>query len=84
MSLAIASQGQHGLVMSDVAIHPALVTEDGWASAAEMDPALAARTRRDFLDRAEAENATVFACHYPARGFGRIVRIDGRRYWQGL
>ena len=84
VSLAIASQGQHGLVMSDVAIHPALVTEDGWASAAEMDPALAAPTRRAFLDRAEAENATVFACHYPARGFGKIVRIDGRRYWQGL
>ena len=69
VSLAIASQGQHGLVMSDVAIHPALVTEDGWASAAEMDPALAARTRREFLDRAEAENATCVRLPLPGAGF---------------
>jgi hypothetical protein len=24
------------------------------------------------------------ACHFPAPGFGRLVRLEGRRYWQGF
>jgi len=26
----------------------------------------------------------VAAGHFEAPGFGRIVRLDGRRYWRGL
>jgi hypothetical protein len=32
----------------------------------------------------EAEAATLAACHYPAPGFGRLIRVQGRGYWQGL
>src|ERR671924_224049 len=46
--------------------------------------ALAARVRQQFLDRVEAEGATLVACHFPAPGFGRLVRLEGRRYWQGF
>ena len=84
VSVAIVSGGQHGMVMGDVAIHVAQIVEVDWAVVAEMDSARAAQTRRQFLDRAEGENAAVFACHFPRRGFGRVVRIEGRRYWQGL
>jgi hypothetical protein len=27
---------------------------------------------------------TVSACHFPEPGFGRVVRLEGRRSWQGL
>ena len=84
VSLAISSQGQRGLVMGDVAIHVTQITEVDWRARPEIDPPHAARTREAFLNRAEAENAVVFACHFPRRGFGRIVRSEGRRYWQGL
>ena len=75
MSLAIVSGGQRALIMGDVAIHPAQLTEVDWGFIFETDQALAAQTRRQFLDRVEAENATLVACHFPAPGFGRLVRI---------
>jgi hypothetical protein len=32
----------------------------------------------------EREEILVAAGHFEAPGFGRIVRLDGRRYWRGL
>jgi glyoxylase-like metal-dependent hydrolase (beta-lactamase superfamily II) len=84
MSLAIVSGGERALVMGDVAIHPAQLTEVDWGHIFEMDQALAAQTRRQFLDRVEAENAILVACHFPSPGFGKLVRVEGHRYWQGL
>ncbi len=83
-SLVIASTSQHALIMGDVACHPGQITEVDWGFLFEMDQALAAQVRRRLLDRVEAENAVVAACHFPAPGFGRLVRIEGRRYWQAL
>ena len=84
MSLAIVSAGQHALIMGDVAVHPAQLTEVDWGFLLEMDQAQAAQVRRQFFDRVEAENATLVACHFPAPGFGRVIRSEGRRYWQGI
>lgn len=84
MSLTIVSGGQRALILGDVALHPAQVTETDWAVIFEMDQALAAQMRRQVFDRIEAENSTLVACHFPAPGFGRLVRLEGRRYWQGL
>lgn len=84
MSLLINSGGERAVVMGDVAIHPAQVTENDWHFAFELDQPLANRTRREFFDRMEREELTVAACHFPAPGFGKIVRIEGRRYWQGF
>jgi hypothetical protein len=35
------------------------------------------------IDRAEAEDALLIACHFPRPGHGRLIRLAGRRYWQG-
>ncbi len=84
MSLLINSGGERAMILGDVAIHPAQVTENDWHFAFELDQPQANRTRREFFDRLEQEGLTVAACHFPAPGFGRIVRIEGRRYWQGF
>jgi glyoxylase-like metal-dependent hydrolase (beta-lactamase superfamily II) len=84
MSLLITSQGERALVLGDVAHSPVQVHEPDWVSRADMDPELTRRTRRAVLDRLEREEITVAAGHFPAPGFGRIVRLQGRRYWQGL
>src|SRR2546425_3984349 len=84
MSLAIVSGGQRALIMGDVAIHPAQVTETDWSALFDMDQQLAAQVRRQVLDRIEAEHTTLVACHFPEPGFGHLVRVEGRRYWQGL
>ncbi|MDP6549056.1 MAG: MBL fold metallo-hydrolase [Dehalococcoidia bacterium] len=82
MSLAIVSEDERALIMGDVFHGPAQVTETGWVFSFDSDPALAVQTRTRMVDRAEAENATLAICHHS--GFGRVVRIEGRRYWQGV
>ena len=82
MSLSIVSAGQRALILSDVFHGPAQVTEPEWVFSFDMDPAQAVRTRKQMIDRAEAENAVMAICHHD--GFGRVVRVEGRRYWQGI
>lgn len=84
MSLLVTSQGERALVLGDAAHSPVQLNEIDWVSRADMDPELTRQTRRALLDRLEREQITVAAGHFPAPGFGRIVRLQGRRYWQGL
>jgi len=49
-----------------------------------MDPELTRQTRRALMERLEREAIIVAAGHFQAPGFGRIVRLQGRRYWHGL
>jgi glyoxylase-like metal-dependent hydrolase (beta-lactamase superfamily II) len=84
MSILITSQGQRALVLGDAVHSPAQVEEPDWVSRADMDPELTRQTRKALLDRLEREQVLVAAGHFPAPGFGRIVRLDGRRYWRGL
>jgi glyoxylase-like metal-dependent hydrolase (beta-lactamase superfamily II) len=84
VSVLFTSDGEKAIMCGDAFVHPATVTEPGWEFAFEMDMEQAARTRVSLLDRIEAEGMKVIACHFPGPGFGSIVRIEGRRYWQGL
>ena len=82
MSLAIVSSGERALIMGDVFHNPAQVTETSWVFHYDADPALAVQTRMRMVERAETENAPMAICH--TSGFGRVVRVEGRRYWQAL
>ena len=84
MSLLITSRGERALVLGDVAHNPVQVYETDWVSRADMDPELTRQTRRALMERLEREEIIVAAGHFQAPGFGRIVRLEGRRYWQGL
>ena len=84
MSILITSQGERALILGDVAHNPAQVEETDWVSRADMDPELTRQTRRALMERLEREQTVVASGHFPAPGFGRIVRLEGRRYWQGL
>ncbi len=48
----------------------------------DADPQVAVQTRTNMLNRAEAEDATLAICHHS--GFGKVVRAEGHRYWQGI
>jgi glyoxylase-like metal-dependent hydrolase (beta-lactamase superfamily II) len=84
MSIVIRSQGESALVLGDVLHNTAQVHELEWASRADIDQDLARATRRALVDRMEQEGMPVAAVHLPAPGFGKIVRLEGRRYWQAL
>jgi len=84
MAVLIISAGERALILGDALVNPAQVTEPEMRFAFDSDGETAAATRRRLLDRIEAEGMKVAQCHFPAPGFGRIVRLEGRRYWQGL
>ena len=82
MSILVASQGEEALIQGDVLVHPAQVTEDDWNCHFDFDWPVATETRRKMLADAEAQGTRVVSCHFPAPGFGKVIRSDGRRYWQ--
>ncbi|MBI1734147.1 MAG: MBL fold metallo-hydrolase [Candidatus Rokubacteria bacterium] len=84
VSILIASNGARALVLGDAAHSPVQIQEPDWVSRADMDPDLTRQTRRALLDRLEREDILVAAGHFEAPGFGKIVRLEGRRYWRGL
>lgn len=83
MSVIVASDGERAIVLGDVLLHPAQVTEPDWSSRMDMDGEAARLMRRRVIDRVEAESMTMAAGHVRS-GFGRIVRENGRRYWQDV
>lgn len=82
MSLAIVSSGERAFIMGDVFHGPAQVTESDWVFHYDVDPDLAVQTRNRMLDRVEAEDAVMAICHHS--GFGQVIRVEGRRYWQAM
>ncbi len=84
MTILITSQGERALILGDVAHNPAQVHETDWVSRADMDAEQTRSTRRALMERLEREGMVVAAGHFPAPGFGKVVRLGGRRYWQVL
>ena len=84
VSLLVTSHGERALVLGDAAHSPVQIEEPDWVSRADMDPDLTRQTRRALIDRLEREDILVAAGHFAAPGFGKIVRLEGRRYWRGL
>ena len=82
MSVLVTSGGERVNIQGDVLIQPAQVTEEDWNSRYDVDWDTATATRRKLLDQVESDGITVISCHFPLPGFGRVVRSQGRRYWQ--
>ena len=84
MSIVVTSQGQRGLILGDVLHSLVQVDRTDWVSGADIDPVQTRITRRSVMQRLEMEGSLVAAGHLPAPGFGRVVRVEGRRYWQAV
>jgi len=83
-SIAVTSAGEQALVLGDVFLTTVDVEEPDWSSTFDSDQDVARRTRHAILERLEGNGALVAAAHLRDPGFGRIVRVDGRRVWQPL
>jgi hypothetical protein len=57
---------------------------EGWSPVFDMNPVLSAESREKLLQRIEAERMTVIAGHFAHPGFGRVVCVEGKRYWRAL
>ena len=83
-SIVIASAGQQGFILGDVAHSVAQAHYTDWNPGFDIDGTTSRRTRHSVLDRLEADGSLVSAGHFPDPGFGRFVRSGGRRIWQAI
>ena len=84
ISIVISSGGRRGFILGDVAHSPAQAHHTDWNPTFDIDQAQARETRHRVLDRLESDASLVSSGHFPEPGFGRFVRREGRRVWQGI
>jgi glyoxylase-like metal-dependent hydrolase (beta-lactamase superfamily II) len=82
-SVAIASAGERGIVLGDVAHHPLHLIRI-WVAAIDELPRVSRRTKRALAQRMIEEQLLVAAGHFTPNPFGRLVLADGRRSWRPL
>lgn len=83
-SFLVASQGERAVITGDAIHSRAQAQETHWSPRADSKPDVSAESRKDLLERIEDKNAMLISGHFPAPGFGMLVRIEGRRYWQAI
>jgi glyoxylase-like metal-dependent hydrolase (beta-lactamase superfamily II) len=81
-SFVLSSAGEHCFVLGDLAHHPIVAQETGWVHRFDWRPEAAVAQRRAVLERLERDATLVAAGHFPHPGFGRFVRVNGRRIWR--
>ena len=81
MSLAGArmSGGERAYILGGLFHGPAQITEPGWKFSFDMDGDQGVTTRTAIRGPSPVGR---HHGHLPPRGFGRVVRAEGRRYWQ--
>ena len=83
VAVLVSSQGAKGILVGDVLHSKVQVQEPDWCARADVDKDQGLQSRQALLDKAEAEGLLVAAGHFrPEDQFGRVVRLQGRRYWQ--
>lgn len=65
-------------------MHPAQISEPEWKFSFDADADQAVATRGQMVDRLEADGIRLIGCHFPAPGYGSVVRIAGKRYFQAV
>jgi glyoxylase-like metal-dependent hydrolase (beta-lactamase superfamily II) len=84
MALLITSAGERGIILGDTMGHPLQATEPDIPFSFDGDQSTAAATRKKFLDDLEESGSIGVVCHFPGSGIGRVIRLEGKRYWQGI
>jgi hypothetical protein len=80
MGISVQSAEEHAIVLGDVAVHPAQISNPDVTYAFDIDPEEAAITRRLLFERLEGSKASLCS-HFPRGGFGRVVGEGGSPYW---
>jgi len=83
-SMLISSRGERALIIGDVIGGPMHVSEPDHLYSPDVDRELAQKSRYEALDLAEGSDMTVIGSHMTRPGWGRLIRWQGRRYWQAL
>ena len=83
-SFVLSSGGERCFVLGDLAHHPIIAAETHWVHRFDWNPEQAREQRERVIGQLEDEGTLVAAGHFPQPGFGRFVRVDGRREWRPI
>ncbi|MCW3991909.1 MAG: MBL fold metallo-hydrolase [Candidatus Bathyarchaeota archaeon] len=82
IAVAVVSDSEQLLYISDTVLHPIHLEQPEWYSAVAITPEKVVTTRRRLLNGAAAEKALVLASHFPFPGLGRVVQEgEGWQWW---
>jgi glyoxylase-like metal-dependent hydrolase (beta-lactamase superfamily II) len=84
IAIAISSNGQQLLCISDAFLHPIHIEHPEWHAAHEVEPEQIIKTRHFLLNKAATEKALVLAFHFPFPGLGHVVRKGTTWHWQPI
>ncbi len=82
MGLRIDSEGEHAVLIADVAVNPMLLDQPDRTYVSDGDAEACAATRRALLPELVDQDVLTVCGHYPAGGVGRVVTRDGRVVWE--
>jgi len=82
--VVLSSGGERAFILGDAISCPVQLEETEWSGMGDMDPKLARRTQEAVAREAESSGALLATSHFPDLTFGRVLRGEGRRYWQPL
>jgi glyoxylase-like metal-dependent hydrolase (beta-lactamase superfamily II) len=71
--VVLSGDGETAMLMGDVLHCPAELTSDDWEMMADVDAALARRTREAFARELEGSGVPFAAAHFPGLRFGRLL-----------
>lgn len=78
----LSSGTDRAFILGDAIACPAQLEEPEWSGMGDMDPKLARQSQEAVAREAEGSGALIGAAHFPGLTFGRVLRGEGRRYWQ--
>ncbi len=80
--VVISSGEQRAFLLGDGISCPAQLEEAEWSGAGDIDPKLARQMQEAMAKEIEGSGALMGASHFPGLTLGRVLRGEGRRYWQ--
>lgn len=84
IAVGIDDGGERGVIIGDASHHPFHVAHPDWVTPLDWDPVQAAASRDRLFDRAADEQRLVLGGHWTHPGWGRIVRLEGKRSFRAL
>jgi glyoxylase-like metal-dependent hydrolase (beta-lactamase superfamily II) len=82
--IVLSSGTERAFILGDAISCPAQLEEPEWSGLGDMDKELARKTQEAVAREAEASGALLATAHFPGLAFGRVLRGEGRRYWQPI
>jgi glyoxylase-like metal-dependent hydrolase (beta-lactamase superfamily II) len=80
--IVLSSGNERAFILGDAISCPAQLEEPEWSGLGDMDPKLARKSQEAVAREAESTGALLATAHFPGLTFGRVLRGEGRRYWQ--